>query len=436
MADYRLPDVGEGLTEAEIHAWHVEVGETVAVNQVLLEIETAKSIVELPSPFAGTVEELLVEVGQTVTVGTPLVRVAGADEPRTAAAPSSADDRSAAAGDPSAPAEAEGPANLVGYGPRETVSRRRRRGGVHANALAPARPAPAAPAVPARALAAPPVRLRARELGLDLNQVRPSRPDGVVTMADLAAHSTGATAAPGLPELQDREYREPVKGVRKMMAAAMVESAYSAPHVTLTVEIDTTHSVDLVRELRRDPRYAGIHLTSLTMVARACILALREYPELNARWDGEAVTFRRYINLGIAAATPRGLIVPNIKDAADLSGPELARAVEELTRTARAGRSQPADQVGGTFTITNIGVLKVDSGTPIINPGESAILALGAVRRKPWVITTKDGGEAIAIRDVVTFSLSVDHRFIDGEKASQFLAMIAAFSEDPAGLGL
>lgn len=425
MADYRLPDVGEGLTEAEIHAWHVQVGDTVAVNQVLLEIETAKSVVELPSPFAGTVEALLVEVGQTVTVGTPLVRVGdgSASAPPVPAAPA-ADD-------------AGGPANLVGYGPRETVSRRRRRAGAHANALAPARPAPAPVAAPARALAAPPVRLRARELGVDLNQVPPSRPDGVVTMADLAAYSGGArAAAPAMPELLDREYREPVKGVRKMMAAAMVESAYSAPHVTLTVEIDTTHSVDLVRELRQDPRYAGIRLTSLTMVARACILALREYPELNARWDGEAVTFRRYVNLGIAAATPRGLIVPNIKDAADLSGPELARAVEELTNTARAGRSQPADQTGGTFTITNIGVLKVDSGTPIINPGESAILALGAVRRKPWVITTKDGSEAIAIRDVVTFSLSVDHRFIDGEKASQFLAMIAAFSEDPAGLGL
>lgn len=425
MADYRLPDVGEGLTEAEIHAWHVQVGDTVAVNQVLLEIETAKSVVELPSPFAGTVEALLVEVGQTVTVGTPLVRVGDGSAPAPPA--------------PAAPAadDAGGPANLVGYGPRETVSRRRRRAGAHANALAPARPAPAPVAAPARALATPPVRLRARELGVDLNQVPPSRPDGVVTMADLAAYSGGARAtAPAMPELLDREYREPVKGVRKMMAAAMVESAYSAPHVTLTVEIDTTHSVDLVRELRQDPRYAGIRLTSLTMVARACILALREYPELNARWDGEAVTFRRYVNLGIAAATPRGLIVPNIKDAADLSGPELARAVEELTNTARAGRSQPADQTGGTFTITNIGVLKVDSGTPIINPGESAILALGAVRRKPWVITTKDGSEAIAIRDVVTFSLSVDHRFIDGEKASQFLAMIAAFSEAPAGLGL
>ena len=426
MADFRLPDVGEGLTEAEIHAWHVAVGDTVAVNQVLLEIETAKSIGALPSPVAGTVEALLVEVGQTVTVGTPLVRVGdGAARP--------------------AEADGDGPANLVGYGPRETVSRRRRRGEARAGVLAPGHPAPApvaAPSAPARALAAPPVRLRARELGIDLNQVRPSRADGVVTMADLTAYADGGAAADvagtgaAMPELQEREYREPVKGVRKMMAAAMVQSAYSAPHVTLTVEIDTTHAVDLVRQLRADPRYAGTRLTALTLIARACILALREYPELNARWDGEAVTFRRYVNLGIAAATPRGLIVPNIKDAADLSGPELARAVEELTATARAGRSQPADQVGGTFTITNIGVLKVDSGTPIINPGESAILAVGAIRRKPWVITTKDGSEAIAIRDVVTFSLSVDHRFIDGEKASQFLAMIAAFSEDPGGLGL
>ncbi|HSX68075.1 dihydrolipoamide acetyltransferase family protein [Nocardioides sp.] len=443
MADYRLPDVGEGLTEAEIHAWHVQAGDTVAVNQVLLEIETAKSVVELPSPFAGTVEALLVEVGQTVTVGTPLVRVgdgSAAEQGSGQAAEERSGERRAAS---PGGGDETGPATLVGYGPRETVSRRRRRSGAHANALAPARPAPAPVAAPARALAAPPVRLRARELGVDLNQVSSSRPDGVVTMADLTAYAGGASAAatapaaaPAMPELRDREYREPVKGVRKMMAAAMVESAYSAPHVTLTVEIDTTHAVDLVRELRTDPRYEGTRLTALTLMARACILALREFPELNARWDGEAVTFRRYVNLGIAAATPRGLIVPNIKDAGDLSGPELARAVEELTATARAGKSQPADQAGGTFTITNIGVLKVDSGTPIINPGESAILAVGAIRRKPWVITTKDGSEAIAIRDVVTFSLSVDHRFIDGEKASQFLAMIAAFSEDPAGLGL
>lgn len=436
MADYLLPDVGEGLTEAEIHAWHVAPGEVVAVNQVLLEIETAKSIVELPSPFAGSVEELLVEVGQTVTVGTPLIRIDDPSAPAATDVPAHTEDVVVG----TAPDAAEGPETLVGYGPRETVSRRRRVGSTHvpahATALAPGHPAPArASAAPARALASPPVRLRARELGIDLNQVRPSRADGVITMADLGAVSAGA-AAPAMPELLDREYREPVKGVRKMMAEAMVASAYSAPHVTLTVEIDTTHSVDLVRALRKDPRYDGVRVTTLLLMARACILALREFPEVNARWDGEAVTFRRYVNLGIAAATPRGLIVPNIKDAADLSGPELARSLDELISTARAGKSQPADQTGGTFTITNIGVLKVDSGTPIINPGESAILAVGAIRRKPWVITTKDGGEAIAIRDVVTFSLSVDHRFIDGEKASQFLAMIASFSEDPAGLGL
>jgi pyruvate dehydrogenase E2 component (dihydrolipoamide acetyltransferase) len=437
MADYLLPDVGEGLTEAEIHAWHVAPGDVVTVNQVLLEIETAKSVVELPSPFAGTVEALLVEVGQTVTVGTPLIRI---DDP---SAPATASDLP---GHPEDVVEgttgsgAEGPETLVGYGPRETVSRRRRAGSAHApaNALAPVRPAPApAGAAPARPLAAPPVRLRARELGIDLNQVRASRADGVVTMADLAAAAGRAEpVAPELPPLGDREYREPVKGVRKRMAQAMVESAYSAPHVTLTVEIDTTPSVVLTRRLRQDPRYAGITFTSLLLMARACILALRDHPSLNARWDGEAVTFRRYVNLGIAVATPRGLIVPNIKDAADLSGPELARALEKLTDVARHGKAQPADQTGGTFTITNIGVLMVDSGTPIINPGESAILAVGAIRRKPWVINLEDGSEAIAIRDVVTFSLSVDHRFIDGATASKFLAAIAAYSEDPSGLGL
>ncbi|MDO7868403.1 dihydrolipoamide acetyltransferase family protein [Nocardioides jiangxiensis] len=437
MADYLLPDVGEGLTEAEIVSWHVAVGDTVTVNQVLLEIETAKSVVELPSPFAGEVHELLVEVGQTVTVGTPLIRIGDPGAP-AGAAPAHTADVVASTGEVGADlgTESDGPRTLVGYGPRETVSRRRRGGPVQGGVLAPGHRAPMAPASPAaRPLAPPPVRLRARELGIDLNQVRASRADGVISLADLTAAATSAPA-PELPPLKDREYREPVKGVRRLMAQAMVDSAFSAPHVTLTVEIDTTHAVDLVRELRTDPRYAGIRVTALLLIARACILALRDHPELNARWDGEAVTFRRYVNLGIAAATPRGLIVPNIKDAADLNGPELARAIEALTEISREGKAQPADQTGGTFTITNIGVLKVDSGTPIINPGESAILAVGAIRRKPWVITTRDGSEAIAIRDVVTFSLSVDHRFIDGATASMFLARIAAYSQDPSGLGL
>ncbi len=421
MADFLLPDVGEGLTEAEMVAWHVAVGDVVTVNQVLCEIETAKSIVELPSPFAGPVTELLVEVGATVHVGTPIIRI---DDPDHEAPRAHTPAPHAAAAD-----DAEGPETLVGYGPRETVSRRARRRDRRTDPLAPGHGA-----VVSRPLASPPVRLRARELGIDLATVRPSRADGVIAIGDLAAAAGGAR--PALPPLGDREYREPVKGVRKMMAQAMVESAYSAPHVTLTVEIDTTHSVDLVRHLRTDPRYSGIRITTLLLMARACILALDEHPALNARWDGEAVTFRKYVNLGIAAATPRGLIVPNIKDAGALSGPELARAVEQLILTAREGKAQPAEQVGGSFTITNIGVLNVDSGTPIINPGEAAILAVGAIRRKPWVIRTKDGGEAIAIRDIVTFSLSVDHRFIDGETASRFLAAIAHYSERPDELGL
>ncbi|RJS45978.1 dihydrolipoamide acetyltransferase family protein [Nocardioides cavernaquae] len=433
MAEYRLPDPGEGLTEAEIVAWHVAVGDVIAVNDPVVDIETAKSIVELPSPYAGTVEALLVAVGETVEVGTPILRVTTADDVAPVV------DEEAA----------EGPATLVGYGPRDRASRRRssasekpRTSGqqvtksLHTDGAALANPSVQVAVGSQRPLAKPPVRLLARELGVDLNAVAHAGP--VITRADVeaatqpAAPAGRATPAPTeLPPLLDREYREPVKGVRKVMAQAMVTSAYSAPHVTEWVEVDATRTVERVAALRKDPAYDGVRVTTTLIVAQACVAALREFPELNARWDGEAVTFRRYVNLGIAAATPRGLLVPNIKDAGDLSGPELAMALEQLTATAREGRTQPAEQTGGTFTITNIGVFGIDAGTPIINPGESAILAVGAIRKKPWVVTTAAGDDALAIRHVATLALSFDHRLVDGEKGSRFLASIARALEDP-----
>jgi pyruvate dehydrogenase E2 component (dihydrolipoamide acetyltransferase) len=469
MAEYRLPDVGEGLTEAEIVAWHVAVGDVIAVNDPVVDIETAKSIVELPSPYAGTVEALLVSVGETVEVGTPIVRITsdadaavagrdaggsgemGAEESAETGAEDSAGGRPATAPGQADEEAQEGPATLVGYGPRDRASRRRgpvdersQTGWDSSQPVAANPPDDAFLSNPSaqvaarsqRPLAKPPVRLLARELGVDLNSVSHAGP--VITRADVeaatkpAASAGRAAQAPAeLPPLLDREYREPVKGVRKAMAQAMVASAYSAPHVTEWVEVDATRTVDHVAALRKDSAYDGVRVTTTLIVAQACVAALREFPELNARWDGEAVTFRRYVNLGVAAATPRGLLVPNIKDAGDLSGPELAKALEQLTTTARDGKTQPAEQTGGTFTITNVGVFGIDAGTPIINPGESAILAVGAIRKKPWVITTASGDDALAIRHVVTLALSFDHRLVDGEKGSRFLASIARALEDP-----
>jgi 2-oxoisovalerate dehydrogenase E2 component (dihydrolipoyl transacylase) len=227
----------------------------------------------------------------------------------------------------------------------------------------------------------------------------------------------------------ERETREPVKGVRKMMAQAMVDSAFTAPHVTEWVTVDVTRTMRLVDRLKAHRDFRDVKVSPLLVVAKAVCLAMRRTPEINATWDDttQEVVFKSYVNLGIAAATPRGLVVPNVKDADGLALADLGAAINALTRTAREGRTQPAEMAGGTFTITNVGVFGVDAGTPIINPGESAILALGAVRPQPWVHKGK-----IKIRDVTTLALSFDHRLVDGEKGSRFLADVAAVLEDPS----
>jgi 2-oxoisovalerate dehydrogenase E2 component (dihydrolipoyl transacylase) len=214
-----------------------------------------------------------------------------------------------------------------------------------------------------------------------------------------------------------------------MMGQAMVESAFTLPHVTEWLTIDVTKTMRYVEKLKARRDFADVRVSPLLVVAKAVCLAVRRTPEVNAVWDDAAqeIVFRSYVNLGIAAATPRGLVVPNVKDADSLSMVELARAVTALTRTAREGKTQPGEMSGGTFTITNVGVFGVDAGTPIINPGESAILAFGAVRKQPWVHKNK-----IKARQVTTLSLSFDHRFVDGEKGSRFIADVAAVLEDPA----
>ena len=427
--EFKLPDVGEGLTEAEIVAWRVKEGDVVAVNDVVVEIETAKSIVELPSPYAGQVLALLAREGDTVEVGTPIIRI-GSDEP-AGAAPAPA--RGPEIIDTNVPPT--GQATLVGYGPKQrALQRRARKAEAPAEALAPAVSDPAveevaAPVRPARTLAKPLVRRLARDLGVDLATVPATGPRGTVSKEDVLAAVDAPAPAAAAPVPTGRETREPVKGVRKQMAAAMVASASTAPHVTEWVTVDATATVDLVARLRERRELAGVKVSPLLVVARACVLALRRTPLVNSTWDEAAqeVVVKHYVNLGIAAATPRGLVVPNVKDAHALALVDLARALEALTATAREGRTQPADLAGGTFTITNVGVFGVDGGTPIINPGESAILCLGAIKAQPWVV-----GDQVVPRQVMTLALSFDHRHIDGATGSQFLADVAGIVEDPA----
>ncbi|HWJ66118.1 MAG TPA: dihydrolipoamide acetyltransferase family protein [Nocardioides sp.] len=459
--EFRLPDVGEGLTEAEIVAWRVKEGDVVAVNDVVVEIETAKSIVELPSPYAGHVIALLVAEGQTVEVGTPIIRIGESGAPEQSAPPVAPSETAQAAvptpppppGEvPSVPAAPSGPsgpevidtnvppagnATLVGYGPRQRALKRRPR--VATGAPTEARDPEPAPARTVRALAKPLVRRLARDLGVDLASLVPTGPRGTVSKEDvLAAAGSGVAngtpasrpaAAPVAADAAGRETREPVKGVRKQMAAAMVASAYTAPHVTEWTTIDATATVELVARLKERRELAEVKVSPLLVVARACLLALRRTPLVNSTWDEAAqeVVVKHYVNLGIAAATPRGLVVPNVKDADAMSLVELARALEQLTATAREGRTQPADLAGGSFTITNVGVFGVDGGTPIINPGESAILCLGAIKPQPWVV-----GDQVVPRQVMTLSLSFDHRHIDGATGSQFLADVADIVSDPA----
>ena len=442
--EFAMPDVGEGLTEAEIITWMVAPGDPIAVNQVFAEIETAKAAVELPSPFAGTVLELLVPIGRTVDVGTPILAVetAEAGAPAPAARPTPA----ATSDDDEAPV-----ANLVGYGPRPgSVTRRPRKSPAVPTApvaVAPPPPAPVATA-PAKApavngahgpigpnaqvpLAKPPVRKLARDLGIDLRTVAGSGAGGVITRSDLQGHQGSAAGAPvAAPAAAGSgERREPIRGVRKATAAAVTSSAFTAPHVTEFLAIDITETMALRERLRATREYRDVKLTPLAFVAKAVCLAARRTPEVNARWDEAAgeIVFHDRVQLGIAAATPRGLIVPKVRDADTLTVKELAAAIAALTEVARSGKTPPSDLVGGTFTITNVGVFGVDTGTPILNPGEAGILAVGAIKPAPWVV---DG--QLAVRTVCQLSLSFDHRLVDGEQGSRFLADVGRLLSDPA----
>ncbi len=456
IRDFPLPDLGEGLTESELVAWRVAVGDRVELNQIIADVETAKAVVELPSPYAGVITALHAAEGETVDVGAPLfscdtgeadasssARSAGAASPAESAAPAA----QAPPASPGAAATADaapGP-NLVGYGAAaETGPKRRARRSALAADLVP--PVPEAqPAEPATAEATrserprstPPVRKLARDLGLDLETIDGSGARGLITRDDVERAASAlampvpddvsSLTAPGRAETP-AETRIPIKGVRKHTAAAMVRSAFTAPHVTEFLTVDVTATMELLRSLRDDREFAGRKVTPLTVVAKALCLAARRTPEVNSRWDEEAQEIVRFggVNLGIAAATERGLVVPNVKGAERMSLGELADAIAALAETARAGRTSPADLSGGTISITNIGVFGIDAGTPILNPGEAAILAMGAVRRQPW----EHRGE-IALREVMTLSLSFDHRLVDGAQGSRFLADIGAILREP-----
>ena len=464
MKNYCMPDPGEGLTEGEVVSWQVSPGDTVKINGVLCEVETAKSIVELPSPFAGTVAKLCAEPGETVAVGAPLVTIDDGSE--------------------------DEPEFLVGHVTAEPGRRRRRRRGAAVSTerareegvdthpeQSVSEPQHDAEAKPeqrltesasrqdpprmdrtAHILAKPPARRLAADLGIDLSQVTGTGPQGAVTRSDVkaAAHHGAAAAGdggacPGDAELAslsvmsrrllggaptdpDGHTRKvPVRGVRKVTAKAVKESLDTKALVTAFLTCDVTPTMELVNRLRADRRFKGLRVSPLTVWCKAVCLAMGRTPIINAAWDDatDQIVFRDHINLGIAAATPRGLMVPVVRDAQDMTMLELATEITRIVAIAKEDKLQPPDYADGTFSITNVGVFGLDAGTPVVNRTESAILVLGALARRPWVVGTGDD-ERVVPRWVTTMSLGFDHRLIDGEQGSTFLHDVAEILSDPA----
>jgi 2-oxoisovalerate dehydrogenase E2 component (dihydrolipoyl transacylase) len=530
IKEFTLPDLGEGLTEGEILAWLVKVGDTIELNQPIVEVETAKAAVEIPAKWGGVVTRIFHEAGTTVAVGAPIISID--TDPGAGPVPSAEslaavevapEEGAVEPGMIGGPAPGGRTAVLVGYGPKTATAKRRPRIGTPTGSttaapttpppaatappapvtqpapvapapsaahvvpapsatpplppaahVAPAQPAagsvapppavgsvaqaapsavgsvaPAAPARPAVAgpvLAKPPVRKLARDLGVDLTTITGTGPLGSVTRDDVqqaaAAPAPSETvvteplvtpsAAPPAPAAAvfdaSREQRIPIKGVRKLTAENMVASAFTAPHVTEFLTVDVTRTMKSLERLKARPEFRDVRISPLLFVAKAVLLAVRRHPMVNSTWSAATneIVVKEYVNLGIAAATQRGLIVPNIKDAGRLTLRELADALTALVQTAKSGKTAPSDMSGGTFSITNVGVFGIDTGTPILPPGEAAILAFGAIRPTPWVHKGK-----IKIRQVTTLGLSFDHRIVDGELGSKFLRDIGGFLTDP-----
>jgi 2-oxoisovalerate dehydrogenase E2 component (dihydrolipoyl transacylase) len=501
IKDFLLPDLGEGLEEGEIVEWHVAVGDVVELNQPVADIETAKAVVAVPSPFAGRVVERNGEVGDTLEVGSVLVRIdldvegggtaddapapvatgesspaqggfeTGTEAADTAVPDADAEPSEAIAGErrPSTGLDAdEEPQPLVGYGQGKGGQRRRRRGAAASSADL---GAPTAVEVP-EVLAKPPVRKLAKDLGVDLTVVAPgSGPGGVITREDVHAAAAGEPEAAAPPEPGAPPARrapapaetpsapapalttvgagekpvpgfrgrtpgevEPIRGIRKRIVAKMETSRREIPAATCSRDADLTELWELRKELTAEARAQGfdVKITPFAVVLRAAVIALRRYPTLNARIVGREgdepgeIHLLEHINLGVAADTDRGLVVPNIKDAHTRSLLQLALELQELAGRARDGSLTPAELTGGTFTVNNYGAFGNDDGDPIINHPEAGILGLGAIRERPWVV---DG--QLAIRRVARFTLAFDHRICDGGEAGRFVTEVAELCEHP-----
>jgi 2-oxoisovalerate dehydrogenase E2 component (dihydrolipoyl transacylase) len=463
---FLLPDVGEGLTEAEIVTWKVKVGDVVVLNQPLVDIETAKATVELPSPYAGTVTALHGNVGDVLEVHKPLItfEVGGGAGAAPATAAPSEPAPAKEASDKQEGSVGEGrEAVLIGYGVANEdaiVTRKHRRQSgtpTPAPALAPVAAAPVAPTssvatTPTLApRSTPPVRLYAKQHGVDISALTGTGRDGLITRGDVEQALSGA---PGTPsprvtapitgpnttsrfvgrELESwstgpKEERIPVKGVLRSMAEAMVQSAFTQPRAAVWVRVDATRTMDLVASLKQQPNLAGVRLSPLAIIALAVCDAARHFPGINSSFDAAAneVIVRRSVNLGIAADTPRGLIVPNIKGADQLDLVGMAAALTVLVDKARAGTTTPNEMIGTTLSITNVGPFGVDAAIPILPPGTGAILAVGQIAKAPWVVD-----DEVVVRQVVELAMAFDHRQVDGAMASAVLSHIGRFLHDPA----
>ncbi|XVQ15726.1 dihydrolipoamide acetyltransferase family protein [Spirillospora sp. CA-255316] len=412
---FRLPDLGEGLTEAEIVEWRVAVGDTVEVDQIVVEVETAKAAVEVPVPYAGTVVELHARTGTVLAVGEPLIAVGLADSDSGAAR--HREEERAGSGNV-----------LIGYGTGHAPGRRRRRrGGSRPAGREAVEAAPQAPVSgPGRAprVISPLVRRIAREHGVDLTAVTPTGPRGVILRRDVeqAIAQTRESAATGLAD-----ERIPLRGLRRAVAEKLSRSRSEIPDATTWVDVDATGLLEARDALRRARPDLGIGL--LALLARICVEGLRRFPELNSSVDAGRAEIVRYghVNLGFAAQTDRGLVVPVVRDAHLMTTARLAAELTRLTGLARSGDLPPGALTGGTFTLNNYGVFGVDGSAPIINHPEAALLGVGRVIDRPWV---HDG--AVTARKVTQLSLTFDHRVCDGGTAGGFLRHVADCVENPA----
>ena len=387
MPDFLLPDLGEGLTEAAIVDWRVKVGDTVGVDQVVVEVETAKAAVEVPVPFAGVVSALHGEPGQLLPVGAPLLSVGGFAEPGVTTSSSSSGNV------------------LIGYGTAPTTRRKRARR-VETPAPAPPQQTPG--------VISPFVRKLAADNGIDLAKVTPGGPDGIIRRSDVEAL---------LKKPAEGGRRIPLTGVRKAVADKLTTSRREIPEATVWVDVDATELVAARASLNAK---TDRPVSLLGLIARFAVAGLKKYPELNSRVEGNEIVLLDEIHLGFAAQTDRGLVVPVVRDAGTLSTRDLSAAIGERARTAREGKLAPADLTGGTFTVNNYGVFGVDGSAAIINHPEAAILGIGRIIDRPWVV-----GGALAARKVCELTLAFDHRVCDGGTAGGFLRFVADCVESP-----